>query len=946
MIGRRAELDRLRGLVAQARLGRGNAVVVRGGAGIGKSALLDGLAAAVGDARLLRVTGLEAEAQLPFAALDLLLRPVSRLIEALPDPQRTALRAALGHGDAAGADRFLVGLATLTLLAELAEERPVVCLVDDAQWLDRASADAVVFAARRLDADRITMVLAARDDGEDPVAAGLPQLSLSGLDDEHSRSLLATVAADLVPEVRDRLVAEARGNPLALLEFAGALSPQQRAGRLDPLPLAATAVAGRLEQSLRSAIGALPEATRRLLAYAAAEGTGDLGLVLRAAAGADPRDLAPAERARLVRVGDRRLEFRHPLVKAAAYREAPLAQRIEAHRALAAVLDGETAADRRAWHRSAAALGPDEGVGEDLELAGHRARWRGSHASAVTAYERAAQLTVDRGLRAGRLVHAAEAAAAVGQLHRARGLLERAGRLTEDPIRLARLATVRAVVDAELGGPVPPARILLDAVGDITATAPDRAAVMLAQAANSAWFAGDHDALRGSAERLTALGPGLDAALDPVVRTVSGMERLVAGDAAAGLELLRAAIPRPGSRPAEGSAELAVSSPGDGSAGGSAGSAILRPGDGSAADTGRTEPVEGVSITETFMAFAALMSGDAEAAGELAADWVADCRRRGRVGTLPHALQLLTQAQLLRGRLLAAAATGAEAWRIAEDTGQSGRLRYLGGILAWLAAVRGEDAECVTLAQRAVGQVRERNGSGWGECALGLLDLVRGRPAALVERMDRILAGPLRHTVIVTIAIPDLVEAAVRLGEPQRADVAFARFTAWADASGQPWALATAERCRALLDPGTTAEERFRSALAQHVRGGRSFEQARTRLLYGEWLRRRRRRADAREQLSAAARDFSDSGAVPWAERARSELAATGGTLAPHQDSPLGTLTRRELDVVRLAATGVTNRQIAAQLFLSPRTVGYHLYKAYPKLGVTTRAQLADWDFS
>ncbi|ADD43083.1 ATP-binding protein [Stackebrandtia nassauensis] len=908
MIGRKTELNRLRRLAAESRDGRGNAIVVRGGPGIGKSALLDELAGAVTDVRVLRVTGLETEAELPFAALHLLLRPVSGLVGELPDPQRDALRAAFGQGGGVDADRFLVGLAVLTLLADLAEERPVLCLVDDAQWLDRASADALVFAARRLDADRITMVLAVRDDAENAALAGLTELRLDGLDEAQSHALLSQVADDLVAEVRERLVVEAQGNPLALIEFTRALSPEQRAGRLDPLPLAATATVGRLEESLRAAVRSLPQAARQLLVFAATEGTGNLGVVLRAAAGADVSDLVPAERARLVHVSEHRLEFRHPLVKAAAYREAPLAERIEAHRALAAVLDDEADADRRAWHLSAAALGPDEELGEVLRLAGQRARRRGSHASAVTAYERAAQLTVERERRAGRLTAAAESAVVAGQLRRARAVMERARRLTTDPAAVARLAVIQATVDSELGGVSAPARTLLDAVPAITADAPNQAANMLAQAANSAWFAGDHASLRASAELLTTLEPRLDAALVPIVRTVSGMERLVAGDVKTGLDLLRAAL-----APSVASA--------------------------------RSVAHEEESVAATFAVFAALMSGNTDAACELASAWVTDCRRRGRIGSLPHALQLLTQAQLLSGRHLQAAAAGAEAWRIAEDTGQSGRLRYLGGILAWLSAIRGDDAECVTLAERAEGAVRERNGSGWGECALGLLDLVRGRPAALVERMGRIMDGPLRHTVIVTIAIPDFVEAAVRLGEPRLADGAFARFEAWAVASAQPWALAMVERCRALLEPDVEAEDRFRAALAHHVHGGRCFEHARTRLLYGEWLRRRRRRADAREQLSAAAHQLADLGAIPWAERARSELAATGGTLAPHQDSPLGTLTRRELDVVRLAATGATNRQIAAQLFLSPRTVGYHLYKAYPKLGVTTRAELAERDF-
>jgi ATP/maltotriose-dependent transcriptional regulator MalT len=324
------------------------------------------------------------------------------------------------------------------------------------------------------------------------------------------------------------------------------------------------------------------------------------------------------------------------------------------------------------------------------------------------------------------------------------------------------------------------------------------------------------------------------------------------------------------------------------------------------------------------------------------------CRSRGLIGELPHALQLLTQAQILSGRHAEAAESGGEAWQIARDTGQAGRLRHLHGILARLAAVRGEDEECLRLAREAQGAVQERNGSGWGGCALALLDLVRARHHAVAERMAQVLDGPLGHTVIVTFAIADYVEACARLNEPARASAAFARFDAWSTASGQPWAAAIAHRCRALLAPSGEAETHYATALTLHAQGGRPFERARTQLLYGEWLRRARRRADAGAQLRLALEGFTTLGAAPWAERARTELAAAGtGAVqqSPSAATPLlDTLTVQELQVVRLAATGATNRQIGAQLFLSPRTVGFHLYKAYPKLGISSRAELAGLD--
>ncbi|GAB3173608.1 hypothetical protein GCM10027059_44940 [Myceligenerans halotolerans] len=351
-------------------------------------------------------------------------------------------------------------------------------------------------------------------------------------------------------------------------------------------------------------------------------------------------------------------------------------------------------------------------------------------------------------------------------------------------------------------------------------------------------------------------------------------------------------------------------------------------------------------VTGTYAVLSALMTGDDAAACELAAARVDMCREKGLIGALPHALQLLTQAHILRGGYAEAAESGAEARRIAHDTGQAGRLRHLHGILARLAALRGDDEECLRLARHAQGTLQERHGSGWGGSALTLLDLVRARYAPAAERMAQTLDGPVGHTVMVTFAIADFVEACARLSEPERAMAAFPRFEAWATASGQPWAAAVAHRCRALLAVPGEAEAHYRAALTLHARGGRPFEHARTHLLYGEWLRRERRRADAAGQLRSAMDLFSTLGAVPWAERAGRELVAAGGRAARKDPNGAGaaldTLTPQELQVVRLAATGATNREIGAQLFLSPRTVGSHLYRAYPKLGVSSRAELAD----
>ncbi|MEV0611963.1 AAA family ATPase [Nonomuraea sp. NPDC050404] len=955
MIGRNAEIAELSRLIAESRAGQGNAVAVYGEAGIGKSALLAEVANG-GSSLVLRAAGVEAESELPYAALHLLLRPARHLIAGLPPGQRAALHGAFGegrgnardhagehsapgerHGDAHGhagehgaPDRFLVGLAVLTLLADLAEERPLLCLIDDVHWLDRASLDALTFAARRLAAEPITMIFAGRDGGE-PVISGIPEMRLSGLTRPDCERLLAGRAAGLTPEARDRVIEEAEGNPLALLHFAEILTPEQRAGHLAPLPLRppGPSMAGRLEQSLRATIRRLPERTRSLLLVAAADGSGSLHLVLRAAQafGAGPEDLEPAERAALIDVSGDRVRFRHPLVKAAAYHEAPLTRRTAAHRALAGALDGHEHADRLAWHLSAATLEPDEEISAVLAAAGERAGERGSNASAATAYERAAQLTVDRERRARWLAAAAESALGAGQLPRAGATAERGRRLTADPLLLARLASVRASVEAERDDPAPAAYILIAAAADIVRTAPAYAASLLAAAASKAWFAGDRDALGRTAELLESLAPQTEARLAGIVSAVRGMERVAAGDPATGLPLLRATLHH--TQTPLDQATPSVPDSGGGTLPASAGGEIER-------------------VAGTYAVFGALMTGDDEAACELAAARVAACRRHGLVGALPHALQLLTQAQILSGRHAEAAASGAEAWQIARDTGQEGRLRHLHGILARLAAIRGEDDECRRLAAQAEGSSRERNGSGWGGCALTLLDLVRARYDAAAERMAAILDGPLGHTVIVTFALADHVEACARLNQVARATAALARFDAWAEAGGRPWAAAVAHRCRALLAPREEAEAHYEAALAVNPQAGRPFEQARTRLLYGEWLRRARRRADAGIQLRAALESFVELGAEPWAGRARSELAAAGVHAAeprpPAAGAALSTLTPQELQVVRLAATGATNRQIGAQLFLSPRTVGFHLYKAYPKLGISSRDELAGLD--
>ncbi|WP_344658951.1 helix-turn-helix transcriptional regulator [Catenulispora subtropica] len=986
--GRGHELVRLAALLDAAAAGRGQALVISGEAGIGKTALLDHAARLHAPRPMLRIAGTEAETDLPFAALHALLHPVRKRIADLPAPQADALRTALGHGSSDGHDRFLVGLALLTLLADLSEEEPLLCLVDDAQWLDQASASALLFALRRLQAERIAVVLGVRTGDErrrfehspvSPVSplTGLPELVLEALDADQAAAVLAEHRGEIAPAVRDRIIAEAEGNPLALIELSAMLGPEQLAGKVAPLTLytEASSAVGRIESAYRERIEILPERTRTLLTLAAAEGTGDVDLVARAAAHLDAGlpDLAPAEDAGLVRVAAGAVSFRHPLVKAAAYRGATLSARQAAHRALAAALEHgaveerDAAADRRAHQLAAATTGVDEDLGDLVEQAAARALRRGAPEVAAPVFERAGQLSQERAVRARRLTLAAEAASAAGQLARSGELVDRALRLLGDPVTAAadpgtatadpgpaatatatatddpgtatpdpgpaatatatadpgtiaaittdpgtaaRLAAVRAAVEFEHGDPALAGRLLVDAVAPIVPAAPDRALALLGAAAGYAWFAGDGDVLRRCGRLAEVAEQHSTAPLGRISSVIRATEQLLADGGTADPGLFQAAM-----------ADL---------------------GSATSADT----------MAATYAVFAALRTGSDPEALAASEDLAAVCRRQGRISELTHALQLKTQAHFFLGGFPEAEAAAAEALHIADAIGHTRRARHVQGVLSLTVAVQGDAERCEELARSGIDGVLAP-GASWGGYALGLLALGRGDHRAAADRLTALLAGPAGHTVIVRFAVPSLVEARVRLGEPDRAAAVLPRFEDWARGTGRAWALGVVERCHAILDPALdpdrntdqVAEARFQAALGHHEQATRPFEHARTLLLYGEWLRRIRRRGEAADRLRAAAEIFQRLGAVPWLERATAELTAIGAVRrAVTADRPideLDKLTAQESQVVRLAAGGASNAEIASQLFLSPRTVGYHLYNAFPKLGVSSRSELA-----
>ncbi|MEU2615999.1 AAA family ATPase [Micromonospora sp. NPDC007271] len=884
LYGRAGEQARIERLLAEARAGRSGTLVVRGPAGIGKSALLRHAAERAEGIRVVRGVGVESEATLPFAALHLLLRTGLDRIHTLPDAQATALNGALGLGDIAPRSRFLVGLATLSLLAELAGDGALLCLIDDAQWFDQASLDALMFAARRLEAEGVVMIFAAR---EGFPAVGLPELRLGGLDNSAAAALLP---ADLPPQVRERLIEESDGNPLALLELPAALSAEQRAGRLSPV--GAMPVADRVRDAFQAQIAALPEPARAALLIAAADGSGELETLV--AAGASLDGLGAAERNRLIEITGNVVGFRHPLIRAAAYQSAPAARRLAVHRALADALSRSPAvdaADRRAWHLAAAALGPDEDIARELAEAAERARGRGGHAAIAAAYERAAELTADPVRRSGRLAAAALAASDAGLMDRAAGLADRATPDVDDPDVTAALVQVRAHREFESGTPLAAGRIILDGAPRVAARSAERATWLLVEAVRCAWFAGDTRLAEEAAAGLRAL-PAIDS---PLVVGALGLARLMAGDIGGGVELMSEAVDDEHGRAGLG--------------------------------------VPGLTFTASLSFALGRVAFGAEIAGRV----VADCQRSGMIGWLAHALEDHGLALGWLGRYGEATATLNAGLRLATDLGHEQRVSHLTCSLAWVLAHLGDGRGCRAKAEEGVARADKQGmvlAASIGRWALGLLELGLGRPDVALRQLRAIPV-----TGIAVLSAPDQVEAAIRSGQPELAQEPLARYEAWARQVRQPSSDAIALRCRALVEED---EAHFAQAVPLHG-DAQPYEEARTRLAYGEWLRRARRRADARVQLRGALEIFDRLGAELWAERARTELRATGDVpAAPRRaGDPLSVLTPQERQVVRLAAGGASNRDIAAQLFLSPRTVGYHLYKAFPKLGVTSRAQLA-----
>lgn len=896
--GRATERARFEQLQTAVRTGQSAALVLRGEAGIGKTALLDYVAERVESCRVLRAVGVESEMELPFAALHQLCTPFLDGLERLPPPQRDALGTAFGLRSGPRPDRFLVGLAVLSLLSDAAEAQPLICIVDDAQWLDRSSAEVLSFVARRLQAESVLILFAERDEDELAELAGLPELRLQGLSDAEARELLASAnIGPLDDRVRDRIIAETRGNPLALLELPRGLSPTSLAGGFalpDELPLPS-----RIEASFRRRVEELPTETQRLLLVAAAEPIGDATLLWRAAAelGIPTEAAAPAEADGLIEVGAR-VTFRHPLLRSAIYRSATPEERRGAHGALAAATDPEVDPDRRAWHRAHAALAPDEDVAAELELSAGRAQARGGLAAAAAFLERAAALTPEPRRRARRTLAAARAKRLAGLPHAASALLATAATGPLDELDAAMLQRLRGQIALDLSRGGEAAPLLLDAAKRLESL---DAALARETHLEALWAASVAGRLGGGVLNAAEAARAAPPAPEPPRATdllVDGLAARFTEGYAAGAPILKQALH------------------------------MFRD------EAGRDEK----DMLRSWMAArVAVELFDDETWDLLATRHVQIARDTGALSVLPATLNYLAGLRIAEGNLDAAATLLDEAEAITAATGNA---RSVVGRLM-LAACRGDVAQASILIE-ALEREAPARGDGAvltaGEAARALLHNGLGHyEMALAAAQQASAQDELGAT---SLSLPELVEAAVRSDRPQVAADALERLSERARAAGTEFALGIEARSRALMSEGAPAESHYQEAIELLGRTRMRMEVARAHLLYGEWLRRENRRVDAREQLRSAHEMFSSMGADGFAERAARELLATGERARKRTADTRGELTAQEAQIAQLAREGYSNPEIGAHLFISPRTVEYHLHKVFTKLEISSRTQL------
>jgi DNA-binding CsgD family transcriptional regulator len=900
LFGRELERKALARLLEQVRSGHSAVLVVHGEPGVGKSALLQYTVEAAPDFRVARTVGVDGEMEFAFAALERLCAPLLELAERLPAPQRDALAVAFGLRSGTAPNPFLVGLAVLGVLSEAADEQPLLCLVDDAQWLDRASARSLAFVGRRLLAERIALVFATREMLD--ATAGLPELSVQPLGRRDARALLESeLPAPLDERVLERIVSETRGNPLALLELPRGLTPAQLAGGFG-LPAEAPLSAS-IEESFARRLAKLPHDARRLLLLTAADPVGDPALVWRAAEFLGiPDAAAETVEAQGLLAFAPQVVFRHPLVRSAVYGAAGVGERRDIHRALADATDPAIDPDRRAWHRALAAARPDETVATDLERSAARAQARGGFAAAAAFLERAAALTTDQARRARRELAAAQAMFRSGALDETLELLTwaEAGGLDEFEQAHAELLRARVAFVSTHGSDAPP--LLLGAARRLQQLDPVLAREVYLEALSAAMFAGRLASPGGSAPQVAQAARAI-----PAPTAASGPDLLLDGLATLFGESYQLAVP------------------------------VLR-------RANDAFDVAGMPATEQLRwkwlaTVSAVHLWDDERWRALSERHVQIARVTGALAELPLALSQRIYVHLFAGELTAASALVQEIDAVTEATGTD--LAPYGAV--GLLALQGDATEATHLIDRSRADVTRR-GEGIGLSALDWAEAVLynglGRYEEARDAALRVTQHP--HDLSTSNwGLAELVEASVRAGTPESGADAQIRLAEIARASGTDWALGIAARSQALVVEGRLAEEFYREAVDRLARTRIAVDLARAHLLFGEWLRRERRRTDAREELRSAHELFSGFGMKAFAERARIELEATGERARRRTADAMDQLTPQEAQISRLAAQGHSNRAIAAQLFISPSTVEYHLRKVFRKLDVKSRTQLA-----
>ena len=878
--------------------------MVRGEPGVGKTALLEYMVEHASGCRVERAAGVQSEMELVFAGLHQLVAPMLDRAEVLPAPQRDALHTAFGvSSGSASPDRFLIGLAVLGLVSEVAEAQPLMCVVDDEQWLDRASAQVLAFVARRLEAESVGLVFAAR--GRSDELAGVPELAVEGLPEAEARALLDSVlTGPLDPRVRDQIVAEARGNPLALLELPRGFSPADLAGGFG-LP-GARPVSGSIEDSFRRRLDALPADTRRLVRLAAADPVGDASLVWRAAGrlAIGTEAAAPAVEAGLLEFGVR-VRFRHPLVRSVAYRSASVEERQDVHRALADVTDPEVDPDRRAWHRAHAARRPDEDVAEELERSAGRAQARGGLAAAAAFLERAAMLTPDPARRAQRLLAAATATRDAGALDAALGLLVLVEAGPPDARRTAEVEHLRGQIAVVQRRGNDAGHLLLSAAKRLEPLNGDAARETRLEALEAAWVAGGLDSPHAvlavdQVARSRSSGPDRPRAVDLLLDGFA--LRLTEGYAAAAPTLTRAL------------------------------EQIL------ALEVGRDDVSRWLWLSGSRTgAVVAFELWDAESWHALAARQEQFARDTGALVHLQFALNFLAVIHLFAGETTTAALMIEEDRLVAEATGTP----TVAFAEVMLAAWRGDAAPAAELIQATLHEAAARDlgrltifatyASSVLYNGLGQHDAARDAAWRAFEH-DQLGYGP--------FVVPELAEAASRTGDDALLKAALDWLSERTRLTPTDWVLGIEARVRALLSEGDEAESLYRESIDRLDRTRIRAEVARGHLLYGEWLRRERRRVDACEQLRTAQEMLSTMGMEAFAERAERELVATGETVRKRTVETSSELTAREALIARLARDGLSNPEIGTRLFISPRTVQYHLSKVFTKLNIGSRSQL------